>query len=95
MLVYMRHCVANPKYILKGGKVYDAPKWLYDLLVSPKQGGVPVYTDDGGAGTKFEPAGVPYNEKLHGKRPILKIPARPDPEDVERDEIEEEFEELV
>jgi hypothetical protein len=93
MLVMMSGTVANPKYILKQGKLYDLPKWLADIVLSNKNGGIPVIAGDGSV-SRFESAGVPYNEKLHGRRPILRVPARVDPMDIPEEESEPEVEYL-
>jgi hypothetical protein len=93
MLIFMRGCVARPEYVLKANKVYDAPAKLAAKLMSTEHGGIPNVTGEGGA-VRFMPAAEKYDERRHGRRPILKIPARPNPGDVEREVVEEEIEYL-
>ena len=96
MLIFMHATIANPEVILRAGKVYDAPNRIAKAVMKQTLIGNVSWNDDtesvdvstGG------PAAVPYDERKHGKKPVLRIPARPDPEDRADVSDEEDFEEL-
>jgi hypothetical protein len=97
MILFMHATVSNPECILRAGSVYDAPARVAKAVMAQKlacnasfnNGGRKIHVLAG------EPAAVPYDERRHGKRPVLKIPSRPCPADGDMEHIEEPFEELV
>jgi hypothetical protein len=93
MLIYLNACVACPDYVLPAGKVFDVSPKLAAKLMSTEAGGIPVYTGEGGA-MRFKPAAERYDERKHGKRPVLRVNVRPDPGDIECEQVEPEIEYL-
>ena len=95
MNVLMMETVAHPDYILKKGRVYDLPRGIAQKqLKSTLVGNVTVDAKNDVHMVSGGPAAVEYNERRHGKKPILRVPSRPDPEDRPDIGDEEEFEEI-
>lgn len=95
MHILMHATSASPECILKAGKVYDVPNRIARAMLKATLVGN-VSADDKNKihVTSGGPAAVEYNERIHGRKPVLRVPSRPDPEDRPEISDEEEFEAL-
>jgi hypothetical protein len=82
---------ASPTHILKIGRVYNVPQHIAKPLL---EGCMYSHQQSAGGKTVFVPAAELYDERKHGKKPILRVPRKPDPNDqgdVATDEPEVEY----
>src|SRR5690242_1881653 len=92
--VYMHHTLANERMVLSRGDVYDLPRGVAKRLC--EQDHIVGLTDPSkekdGVGKPIlqGKTAVLYDPAKHGKRPILRVPYKPDPED-RPEAVEEDF----
>jgi hypothetical protein len=77
-VIIMKATCACPTHILKIGRVYNVPNHIAAPLLA---GGMYSHQHSTGGKSVFVPAAEIYDERRHGRKPILRVPKKPDPSD--------------